>query len=57
MQAYIDGSWGNLEGVARDYWSATARSVNTTDAWSTYLSSGSTNGHAKTSSNYVRCVR
>ena len=57
MQAYIDGSWGNLEGVYRDYWSATINSDYTTYAWFTNLSLGYTNGSATTSSNYVRCVR
>ncbi|MBI2591178.1 MAG: DUF1566 domain-containing protein [Candidatus Brennerbacteria bacterium] len=57
MQAYIDGSWGNLEGVNRNYWSATTRSDNTTNAWYVWLSSGFTNFSAKTISNPVRCVR
>ena len=57
MQAYIDGSWGNLEGVDRGYWSATTRSDVTTYAWHTYLSYGYTYSNAKTTSYYVRCVR
>jgi hypothetical protein len=57
MQAYIDGSWGNLEGVILYYWSATTRSVSTTNAWFTNLSGGYTDGSAKTSILYVRCVR
>jgi len=57
MQAYIDGSWGNLEGVGRYYWSATTRSDSTTYAWGTYLSYGGTHNGAKTGSDYVRCVR
>ena len=57
MQAYIDGSWGNLEGVSRNYWSATTRSDGTTNAWYTNLSIGSTSYNVKTGSNYVRCVR
>ncbi len=45
MQAYIDGSYGNLEaaGVNRHYWSATTKSFTTAYAWGTYLSSGYTN--------------
>ena len=57
MQAYIDGSWGNLEGVNRHYWSATTFSDGTTYAWGTNLSLGYTHLTAKTSSYYVRCVR
>lgn len=59
MQAYIDGSYGNLEasGVSRNYWSASTVSTNTTNAWHTYLSYGNTANNAKTSSYYVRCVR
>lgn len=60
MQAYIDGSSGNLEasGVNRYYWSATTISAITTSAWITYLSYGLTNYVAKTNSGYyVRCVR
>ena len=59
MQAYIDGSYGNLESTAvnRRYWSATTLSTITTYAWFTILSDGYTDVNAKTSSNYVRCVR
>ena len=57
MQAYIDGSYGNLEASNRYYWSATTLSNPTTYAWYTYLSYGGTNYSAKTDSNYVRCVR
>lgn len=59
MQAYIDGSYGNLEasGVNRYYWSATTLSDSTIYAWYTYLSYGSTGYSAKTGSGYVRCVR
>jgi hypothetical protein len=59
MQAYIDGSYGNLEasGVSRTYWSATTKSYGTTNAWYTYLSSGFTTNDAKTNATYVRCVR
>lgn len=59
MQAYIDGSYGNLEttGVYRYYWSATTASTLTTTAWVYYLSNGSTQNTAKTAAYYVRCVR
>jgi len=59
MQAYIDGSYGNLEsqGVNRNHWSATTVSSNTTNAWLTTLSNGLTYNGAKTNANYVRCVR
>ncbi len=61
MQAYIDGSYGNLEAggvVDRDYWSATTLSDNPTYAWNVFLSSGSTILNTKVSnSNYVRCIR
>lgn len=59
MQAYIDGSYGNLEasGVTRYYWSGTTKSDSTTGAWSPSLSNGYTTTNAKTNSYYVRCVR
>lgn len=59
MQAYIDGSYGNLEasGVGRDYWSASTVSSSTTLAWYTNLSNGNTYYNTKTSAYYVRCVR
>lgn len=57
MQAYIDGSWGNLEAVVRYYWSATTVSSNTPYAWYAYLSNGNTPNATKTNSAYVRCVR
>ena len=61
MQAYIDGSYGNLEatgtGGSRNYWSATTNSTTTTTAWNTTLSTGNTYNNAKTTSSYVRCVR
>lgn len=58
MQAYIDGSYGNLEasGVNRLHWSATTVSNNTANVWNTVLSNGYTDNYAKTSSYYVRCV-
>ncbi|MFA5800480.1 MAG: DUF1566 domain-containing protein [Candidatus Peribacteraceae bacterium] len=59
MQAYIDGSYGNLEtsGVHRSYWSATTGSDSTTSAWFVYLSNGFTYPNGKTTANNVRCVR
>ena len=60
MQAYIDGSYGNLEasGVDRYYWSASTVSYSTTLAWRTDLSYGYTANGAKTNGSYdVRCVR
>jgi len=59
MQAYIDGSYGNLEtaGVFRYHWSASTVSYTATSAWATYLSAGYTSSTNKTNSNYVRCVR
>jgi hypothetical protein len=61
MQAYIDGSYGNLEatgaGGSRYYWSATTNSTGTTSAWYVYLSDGYTTNGAKSTSTYVRCVR
>ena len=59
MQAYIDGSYENLEaaGIERRYWSVTTSSSTTTNAWRTNLSRGDTSDLAKTISNYVRCVR
>ena len=59
MQAYIDGSWGNLSSAGSYYWSATTASRSTHRAWITYLYSGYTNTSTKTSggSYRVRCVR
>lgn len=59
MQAYIDGSYGNLEaaGVDRSHWSATTLSNNTSYAWRPNLSTGNVTNSAKTSTNYIRCVR
>jgi len=59
MQAYIDGSYGNLEasGVTRFYWSASTVSYATGSAWGIYLSRGYTTFGTKTDSYYVRCVR
>lgn len=59
MQAYIDGSYGNLEAsdVNRYYWSSSTVSNSTTNAWRMGLSFGGTSTNAKTNSNYLRCVR
>jgi hypothetical protein len=60
MQAYIDGSYGNMEpalGSGRYYWSSTTNSSTTTGAWNTYLSSGYTSTNTKTIAYSVRCVR
>ncbi|MFH1444097.1 MAG: DUF1566 domain-containing protein [Candidatus Peregrinibacteria bacterium] len=59
MQAYIDGSYGNLEtsGVYRYFWSATTSSDPTTLAWVVTLSNGLTYYVGKTNGYYVRCVR
>jgi hypothetical protein len=59
MQAYIDGSYGNLEatGVYHYYWSATTSANFTNNAWVTYLSNGYTQATIQTAAYYVRCVR
>ena len=59
MQAYIDGSYGNLDavGVDRNYWSATTVSGDTTYAWYVDFSYGFTDNNTKPNSSYVRCVR
>jgi len=59
MQAYIDGSYGNLDATATDrsYWLATTVSNGTPLAWYVNLSLGITNANFKTVSYYVRCVR
>ncbi len=44
-------------GVNRNYWSATTKSNNTSNAWYTNLSNGNTNNNGKSNSKYVRCVR
>ncbi|HNV97154.1 MAG TPA: DUF1566 domain-containing protein, partial [bacterium] len=60
MQAYIDGSYGNLEfsGANDNYWSATTISNNKDDnAWDVNLSNGNTNNNDKSEAYRVRCVR
>lgn len=59
MQAYIDGSYGNLEeaGIDRYYWSATTYSNTASYAWYTGLSIGFTGSNGKKSGYYVRCIR
>ena len=56
MQAYIDGSYGNLSSPA-GYWSSTTQSGHLGYAWFVGLSDGTTYSLTKTSSYYVRCVR
>ena len=57
MQAYIDGSWGNLPHAANSYWSATTQSNATQNAWNTALNYGATGTYAKTLASDSRCVR
>ena len=58
MQAYINGSWGNLSSAGYNFWSATTLSNNTHNAWYTSLYYGSTTYTTKTSTTIsVRCVR
>ena len=57
MQAYIDGSWGNLATAGASYWSSTTNSDYTQNAWYTYLYGGLTYSYTKTTAYSVRCVR
>ena len=58
MQAYIDGSWGNLSSASNYYWSATTLSNYTPYAWYTRLGLGYTGSTTKTAAVVmVRCVR
>ncbi len=57
MQAYIDGSWGNLATANAGYWSSTTESDYTSNAWNTYLVLGNTSNGTKTANYSVRCVR
>jgi hypothetical protein len=57
MQAYIDGSWGNLSSADSYFWSATTFSNNTYYGWVVYLYSGYTLPTNKPNTNKVRCVR
>ena len=59
MQAYIDGSYGNLEfsGTNDSCWSATAISADPGGAWYVNLSDGYTYGVDKDGASRVRCVR
>lgn len=57
MQAYIDGSWGNLPHAGNYFWSATTFSYATQSAWRVLLSYGYTNYAAKTAVYDSRCVR
>ncbi|MBU2579345.1 DUF1566 domain-containing protein [Patescibacteria group bacterium] len=57
MQAYIDGSWGNLPHANFNFWSATTKSYSTHSAWYTDLRHGSTDTNLKTNEYDSRCVR
>ena len=57
MQAYIDGSWGNLTNAGYYFWSATSYSNATHTGWYFILSNGYTVNDIKTASYGVRCVR
>lgn len=62
MQAYIDGSVGNLIDGATDpawYWSASTKSWGTTFAWTAILTHGTVTNIAKNDASnvYVRCIR
>jgi len=57
MQAYIDGSWGNLSNAGTLFWSATTTSNYTQGAWYVYLDDGTMNSYNKTGSTRSRCVR
>lgn len=60
MQAYIDGSYGNLEpvGVSRYYWSATRTSYDLNSAWYIGFSDGVSTSIPNSYAYYtVRCVK
>jgi len=57
MQAYINGSWGNLSHAGNTYWSATTQSNHTHDAWDVTPTNGNTDTNTKTNTNDSRCVR
>jgi len=57
MQAYIDGSWGNLPHASYVYWSAATQSNFTYNAWRTTLYYGYTSTNTKTTTYDSRCVR
>lgn len=58
MQAYINGSWGNIESTSNRYhWSATTVSTGTGNAWRIPLGNGIAAGQNKNSGlNIVRCI-
>ncbi|MDX9855732.1 MAG: hypothetical protein RBS86_02830, partial [Candidatus Moranbacteria bacterium] len=56
MQAYINGSWGNLPHAGYNFWSATTFSYATQTAWRVNLHVGLTNGSTKTAVYDSRCV-
>lgn len=55
MQAYIDGSFWNLNQPSNVFWSATEYSA--ANAWNVTLNNGTTTVTTKTSTTRVRCVR
>ena len=57
MQAYIDGSWGNLPHAGNNFWSATTGSHATQVAWRVHLYFGYVVYPTKTNTYYSRCVR
>ncbi len=57
MQAYIDGSWGNLSHAGYTFWSATTLSSYTRLAWRVYLHNGNTGYTTKINTYDARCVR
>ena len=57
LQAYIDGSWGNLPHAGDNYWSATTQSNHTYLAWRTLLYNGYALTDDKTNTYDSRCVR
>ena len=57
MQAYIDGSYNNIEPSSHVYWTATTASISADYAFSGYLVFGYVTFENKTTANSVRCVR
>ncbi|MDD3498420.1 MAG: hypothetical protein PHH24_02860 [Candidatus Moranbacteria bacterium] len=56
MQAYINGSWGNLPHAGYGFWSATTNSYATQNAWRVNLHVGLTNTSTKATVRASRCV-
>ena len=57
MQAYINGSWGNLSHAGSYFWSATTHSYDTHDAWTVGLHRGHTSTDSKNGTYDSHCVR